>query len=341
MIKIGRRGGRCRAGGLAGYGVGKAANPAGQPQESRQVAPKNGGPGPNDQPASPHPPAGTAAPGPKETQSKAPVRIISGVDGEVTIISLPELGTHFKKGDVICRLDSAAIRDQLLGQRIVVESAKADYQNARLTREVAEIAVVEYQEGESPERSPGHRRRPPDRRGGTGPRRRRTQSGQVDGRRVRHQPGNQAGRARRLPCQGRDQEGQGPAGVLVDYTKARMIKQLKADVEKARSDELSKQSIWDLEKTKEARLERQLANATIVAPIDGYIMNYKVGEGFKVHEHQTLFEIVPDDGQAEETLTSPQHFGKESSEILASPSPMMYRSGMTRGGRGSSCSEPG
>ncbi|MGP0069531.1 MAG: hypothetical protein ACLQGP_38775 [Isosphaeraceae bacterium] len=33
-----------------------------------------------------------------------------------------------------------------------------------------------------------------------------------------------------------------------------------------------------------------------VAPIDGYIRNFKVGEGNEVHEQQALFEIVPADG---------------------------------------------
>ena len=56
-------------------------------------------------------------------------------------------GKVVKKGEVICELDSAALRNQLINQRITRESAKANYQNARLTREVAEIAVTEYKEG--------------------------------------------------------------------------------------------------------------------------------------------------------------------------------------------------
>ncbi len=38
-------------------------------------------------------------------------------------------------------------RDQFVNLRIKEESAKAEYQNAKLTREIAEIAVIEYTEG--------------------------------------------------------------------------------------------------------------------------------------------------------------------------------------------------
>ena len=44
-------------------------------------------------------------------------------------------------------LDSASLKDQLVNQRITVKAAEATYENARLAREVAEIAVVEYIEG--------------------------------------------------------------------------------------------------------------------------------------------------------------------------------------------------
>src|SRR5207253_1709775 len=44
----------------------------------------------------------------------------------------------------------SALRDQLVNQRITVTSAEAIYENARLTRENAELAVVEYTEGAFP-----------------------------------------------------------------------------------------------------------------------------------------------------------------------------------------------
>ena len=44
-------------------------------------------------------------------------------------------------------LSSAALRNELINQKITTMSAKAIFQNAKLIREEAETAVVEYQEG--------------------------------------------------------------------------------------------------------------------------------------------------------------------------------------------------
>src|SRR5207253_2774123 len=69
------------------------------------------------------------------------------VEGQTTIIKIVAEGSQVKKGDVVCELDSAALKDQLINQRITTKSAEANFQNARLTREVAQIAVTEYIEG--------------------------------------------------------------------------------------------------------------------------------------------------------------------------------------------------
>jgi hypothetical protein len=51
-------------------------------------------------------------------------------------------------GQVLGRADSTdQLRDQVVNQSITIKSAEAVYQNAHLTREIAEIAVTEYQEG--------------------------------------------------------------------------------------------------------------------------------------------------------------------------------------------------
>src|SRR5204862_2736456 len=60
--------------------------------------------------------------------------------------------------------------------------------------------------------------------------------------------------------------------VLMDYTKAKTIKELRSEVEKSRSDELAKQATWELEKGKEDKLERQIAACTLRAPIDGLVV---------------------------------------------------------------------
>src|SRR5205823_5357930 len=55
------------------------------------------------------------------------------------------------KGQLVCELDSAALRDELVNQEIATQRARADRDRGRLSREVAEIAVTEYRDGTSPE----------------------------------------------------------------------------------------------------------------------------------------------------------------------------------------------
>jgi len=69
------------------------------------------------------------------------------VEGSTAIISILPEGTKVKKGDLVCELDSASLNDSLTNQKIATQGAEASFQNAKLTREVAEIAVKEYEEG--------------------------------------------------------------------------------------------------------------------------------------------------------------------------------------------------
>ena len=66
------------------------------------------------------------------------------VEGQTTIISILPEGSAVKKGDLVCELDSAGAQGQLTNQKITTKGAEAAYLNAKLTREVAEIAVKEY-----------------------------------------------------------------------------------------------------------------------------------------------------------------------------------------------------
>src|SRR5262249_28405536 len=73
------------------------------------------------------------------------------VEGTRTVSRIVPEGTQVKKGVVVCELDSAARKDQLINQRITTKSAEAAFQDAKLAREVAEIAVREYVEGIYPQ----------------------------------------------------------------------------------------------------------------------------------------------------------------------------------------------
>ena len=59
--------------------------------------------------------------------------------------------------------------------------------------------------------------------------------------------------------------------VLEQFTHEKTVKELKSEVEKARSDELAKEQTWQLEQTKEKKLRTQIENCRLIAPGDGIV----------------------------------------------------------------------
>ena len=55
-----------------------------------------------------------------------PVVLSSQVEGRITVIELAEEGTFVRKGDVVVRLDSAELEDNIVALEISVENARAD-----------------------------------------------------------------------------------------------------------------------------------------------------------------------------------------------------------------------
>jgi hypothetical protein len=53
--------------------------------------------------------------------------------------------------------------------------------------------------------------------------------------------------------------------VLVDFKKGKRVKELKREVDKARSNELAKKAAWALEKLKESAIEQQVAQWQVMA----------------------------------------------------------------------------
>ena len=230
--------------------------------------------------------------------------VYSNVEGQVTIIKITAEGTKVKKGDIICELDSAALRDQLVNQRITTKSADSNFQNARLTREVAEIAVVEYKEGifvqdlatveGEIKLAESDLLRSEDRLEWA---RRMYVKGYVS---VAQKVSEELNFKK---AQFSLEQAMSKKKVLVDYTKHKTIKELESEVEKARSDELAKQATWELEKTKEAKLEKQIAACTLLAPIDGLVVYFndpgrgfgstqpQIEEGASVRERQKIISI--------------------------------------------------
>jgi HlyD family secretion protein len=231
------------------------------------------------------------------------------VEGQTTIISIKPEGTEVKKGEIVCELDSASLKDQAVNQKITTESAKANLDNARLTREVAQIAVTEYVEGIFIQDQA-------------------TANGEIKlAESDLSRSEDRLEWATRMFLKGYVstaakiseeltlkkarftlEQAQSKLKVLLDYTKAKTIKELESEVEKAKSDELAKKATWELEVSKEKKLERMIKNCMIEAPSDGLVVyandpsrNFgstqpQIEEGATVRERQKIFSL-PDISQ--------------------------------------------
>jgi multidrug efflux pump subunit AcrA (membrane-fusion protein) len=226
------------------------------------------------------------------------------VEGQTTIIMIVPEGKRVAKGDLVCELDSASLKDQLTNQTITTKGAEAAYQNAKLTREVAEIAVTEYEEGifqQDYETVMGEialansdLKRAEDRLVWS---KAMLLKGYISvGQNISEQLAVQKAVFSLEQAQTKKK-------VLEKYTKNKTIKELRSEVEKARSDELAKQATWDLEKTKEAKLNRQITNCKLFAPSDGLVVyandpnrfggqqQVQIEEGATVRERQKIFSL--------------------------------------------------
>ena len=230
--------------------------------------------------------------------------VLCQVEGSTTIISIMAEGTKVKKGDLVCELDSASLKDQLTNQKIATQGAEASFQNARLTREVAEIAVKEYEEGiylQDKATIQGEIKlaesdlaRAADR---------------VDWANRMFDKGY-VSKAQKVSEELNFQktkfsleQAQSKLNVLENFTKGKTIKELRSEVEKALSDELAKKQTYQLERDKEAKLEKQIVNCKLFAPGDGIVVyandpmrsfgsnQPQIEEGATVRERQKIFSL--------------------------------------------------
>jgi RND family efflux transporter MFP subunit len=247
----------------------------------------------------------------------------SWVEGQTTIISIVPEGLRVKKGQVVAELDSAALRDEMVNQRITTQSAEAVYENAKLTREVAEIAVGEYEKGiyvSDKATIQGEIRLAQsafmkanakvDRA-----RKARQKLSEVLNRKV--QSITSADVLAELDVDDRldsrehellrdsiaFEKVQQKLDLLENFTKPKMLKQLKTEVQKALAAELSRKATLQLEKGKEDRLERQITHCKLVSPSDGRVVyahgvsamsgpnRSRIEEGATVRETQHVLSI--------------------------------------------------
>jgi HlyD family secretion protein len=226
------------------------------------------------------------------------------VEGTTTIIFIEPEGKEVKKGDKVVELDAATLRDNLKNQQITTKQAEAAYAQSMLTREVAEVAVREYREGTYKQQletvngdialAEAEVSRAQDRLIWT------TQM--VDKKYI--SPAQKQSETLALnKAKFTLEQTQTSKKVLQDFTYEKTLKELGAEVEKAKSDELAKKATFELEKDKEEKLVKQIRNCILLAPGDGLVVyanepgrmggnqQIQIEEGASVRERQKIFSL--------------------------------------------------
>jgi HlyD family secretion protein len=249
------------------------------------------------------------------------------VEGQTTIISILPERSAVKKGQLVCQLDSASHKDRLVNQQIVAKATATAHENAKLTREVAELAVLSYEDGTLPlERAAlngaisvaqSAMDKAELRLGRTRNARKRlndilaAKGGSVSPTEIvaaidiedRLEDAEQTLLKERLATKLAKTQ----RDLLEKYTSGRTTSELKIDVGRKRSEEFAKKATWQLETSKCKKLENQIAQCNIKAPADGILVyandpnrltgrTPQIEEGVTVRERQKIFTVVDRDG---------------------------------------------
>jgi len=246
------------------------------------------------------------------------------VEGPTTIISIRPDGSQVIKGDLVCELDSAPLKDTTVYQHITTKSAERAYQQAKLASEIAGIAVTDYVEAilklerrtlETTITSAQTAVRKAN------VRLEQTRSAR---RRVKDALATKAGTATpadivaeldiedRLAVAQQTlnrermalEEANGKLE-LFENTAKETTEERKQELVRKRSAEQVKLSIWETQKSKEANLHKQIENCRFYASIDGRIIlandprrNFgnsqpAIEGGATVRERQKIFSLMP------------------------------------------------
>jgi len=227
------------------------------------------------------------------------------VAGGSTILWIVEDGQLVQEGDVLVRLDSSQLEDQINQQKITYEKARAAYIQAEKDYSVAKISVQEYVDGtyrkdiqvleaqikiamenlRSAQNSLRHTQRM-FRKGYVSPLQRESQEFAVQ------------------RAQLDLDSAQTAKDVLEKYTRLKTLEDLQSKRDTAEAKEKSERAAFELEEARLKRLQAQLQKCVIRAPQSGMAVyanevgghrgmsqTPQVEEGALVREQQTLFRL--------------------------------------------------
>jgi HlyD family secretion protein len=252
----------------------------------------------------------TAKPGQLSVTTWFPARVVNArsraiacqVEGQSVIKWVLPDKSAVQGGDLICQLDSGPLRIQAKLQSNALKAAQAAYKSARATRELAELALAEYTTATDVREHKAMEdalaiavTAVPKAKARTARLRRASQriNDSITSKKGDATPAYILAEAEietRLELAEADEAAK---RATVADSKAKLhrhctstrpttVSVLKAELERARADERAKQATWDLEKTKEAKLNRQIENCNIYAPAGGTISHANDPRGLGV-----------------------------------------------------------
>ncbi|WP_165249322.1 HlyD family efflux transporter periplasmic adaptor subunit [Paludisphaera soli] len=249
-------------------------------------------------------------------------------EGSATVLAILPEGTKVGRGQPVCRLDASAATEPLIEQMRVVQKAESAWLDAQLAREVAEIAVTEYEVGIYPQ----------DRESANGSIRL-AEAALADAEKAVPRAAEELllARLRAMPAAGSSpvallgvarledrltladlelqkarfavEQAKSKLAVLEKYTHPKKRKELRAAVEKAKTVELTAAQDHELAREKLAILQRQVDACTLVAPADGIVVEAddppRVGS--VVGPGRVLAYVQGADGRMGVSVAIPEH----------------------------------
>jgi hypothetical protein len=178
-----------------------------------------------------------------------------------------------KKGDVVCELDSADLKDRLVEQTIAARRAETEYQAAHLARELVELASKQYKESSyllekaaiwvEIKRAESNLTSTAD------------QFEHV----TRNFEKGMVTKAQKVAVELTVQKtkydlelAQMKLNDLEQYAKPLAVKRLASEVDRARSQEQAAKEIWELRQGQVERTRRQIESCRLKAPSDGRLV---------------------------------------------------------------------
>lgn len=217
--------------------------------------------------------------------------VLNEVEDQTTVVSILPEGTRVKRGDVVCELDSAALRDKLIAQEIPSKKAKSDLKEVQMEWEVAGLELRAFQQGVFPLQEKASQ-------GRIALAQAELALSQLRAEKVDREAKDDAvakaeARIGVLRAEQAFRQAEEERHLLREYARGKEVSRLEAQVAKFDLRLPALEAAVRLEESREAVLRKQVEKCTLRAPADGMVVyaGPTIEEGAAVRPRQRLFNI--------------------------------------------------